>query len=212
MEKTVNNDIKKELVEYSKLMEEKGFVNALEGNISIYDRENKKLYITPSGKRKLFLKEDEVAVLDYDTEQQIDGICKASSEYRLHKAALDARKDCNAVIHCHCKYLTAYAMLGEDIKMDCCVTFAVFMKGAIKCIKYGKAGTYEIAKGIEDALKDRDVALLSNHGVVAIGKDISEAFKILEAMEETVEMYTIAKRLGTPLKLNDFDELITLRK
>lgn len=211
MEKT-SKDFKKELVEFSKLIESKGFVNALEGNISIFDRDNKKLYITPSGKRKLTLKEEEVAVLDYEKEEQIDGSFKASSEYRLHKAALEAREDCNAVIHCHCKYLTAYAMLGESLKMDCCVTFAVFMKGEIKCIPYGKAGTYEIAKGIKEAISDRDLALLSNHGVVAVGKNLEEAFKILEAMEETAEMYTIAKGIGNPLPLADFEGLINLKR
>ena len=42
-----NLEIKKEVVFYAKLLDKKGLVNPLEGNISIYDRDNNKLYITP---------------------------------------------------------------------------------------------------------------------------------------------------------------------
>ena len=49
------NDIKKEVVLYSKIMDQKGLVNTLEGNLSILDREAGQLYITPSGTRKSFL-------------------------------------------------------------------------------------------------------------------------------------------------------------
>ena len=57
------NSIKKEIVLYAKLLDSKGLVNTLEGNISILDRETGELYITPSGTRKAFLDEDMVAVV-----------------------------------------------------------------------------------------------------------------------------------------------------
>ena len=201
-------DYKKELVKYAHLIEQKGFVNACAGNISIYDKENNRLYITPSQKRKLFLKEDEVAVLDYDSEAQIEGSVKASSEYRLHKAALDVRKDANAVIHSHCTYLTAFALQCKDIKIDCNTAFAVFVKGEIKCVPYGEPGTTHIADGLEDALADRDIALLGNHGVVCVGQTLESAFALLEDMEETVKTYVISKSFGEPVKIPDIEKLI----
>ena len=63
-----------EVVFYAKLLDEKGLVNSLEGNISILDRETGKLYITPSGKRKSLLTPEMIAVMDGDT--QIGGNCK----------------------------------------------------------------------------------------------------------------------------------------
>ena len=53
-----NTELKKEIVYYAKLLDEKGLVNTLEGNLSILDRETGKMYITPSGTRKRFLTED----------------------------------------------------------------------------------------------------------------------------------------------------------
>lgn len=198
---------KKELVEYAHLIEEKGYVNAMEGNISILDRENNRLYITPSGKRKLFLDEDTVAVLDFDSEEQLEGKFKTSSEYRLHKAILQIRPDCNAVVHCHSTYMTAYALQCKNIKIDSCTAFAA-VRGEIKCVPYGMPGTSHIADGLDEALKDRDVALLGNHGVVGVGPDMESAFRILEAMEETVKTYTISAGFGTPKAIPDFEGFI----
>ena len=71
------NDIKKEVVLYSKIMDQKGLVNTLEGNLSILDREAGQLYITPSGTRKSFLNEDMIAVMEGD--KQVAGSLKRSS-------------------------------------------------------------------------------------------------------------------------------------
>ena len=40
-----NTELKKEIVYYAKLLDEKGLVNTLEGNLSILDRETEKIYI-----------------------------------------------------------------------------------------------------------------------------------------------------------------------
>lgn len=63
--KTNEMKLKRELVYYSKLMDEKGLVNSLEGNLSIMDREKGLLYITPSGVRKRLIDEEMVAVVDH---------------------------------------------------------------------------------------------------------------------------------------------------
>ena len=189
-------DYKKELVLYAHMLEDKGYVNALEGNISILDRENRRLYITPSGTRKKFLTEEMIAVLDYDTEEQIEGTCKASSEYRLHKACYEARPDTNGCVHTHCTYLTAFALRNEPVRIKCNTAFAMVAKGEIKCIPYGEPGTPAIADGIGDAIADRNICLLGNHGVVSVGKDVASAFRVMEGMEETVKTYIVARSLG----------------
>ena len=56
--------IKENIVFYAKLLDKKGLVNPLEGNISVYDRDNNKLYITPSGTRKSLLTEKDIAVFE----------------------------------------------------------------------------------------------------------------------------------------------------
>lgn len=188
------NDIKKEIVFYANLLDEKGLVNTLEGNLSILDRETEELYITPSGTRKRFLNEDMIAVVKNG--EQIAGSVKKSSEYLLHEAALKARPDCNAVAHIHAPYLTAYAYCGQDISLKCSTTFALVYGEKIPCLPYGEAGTVHIADGIEEAIKDHDLILLGNHGVVSVGKTMEDAVKIIEAAEEVLKIYHITKEIG----------------
>lgn len=186
--------IKKEIVTYAKILDSKGLVNSVEGNLSVMDRENGELYITPSGTRKLFLNEDSIAVMLGD--KQVGGTLKHSSEYLLHVEALKARPDCNAAAHIHAPYLTAYAYCGRDIEIKCSTTFALLFGNKIPCLPYGEPGTVHIADGIKDALKRNDLVLLANHGVISVGKTLEDAVKVIEAAEEVLKIYTIAKGIG----------------
>lgn len=186
-------EAKEEVLLYSKLMDRKGLVNSLEGNLSVYDRENDLLYITPSMTRKEFLDEDQIAVMKGD--EQIGGSKKRSSEYLLHKVALEARPDCSAVAHIHAPYLTAYAYCNKEIDLKCSTTFSI-LHDKIPCIPYGTPGCMEITHGLREAIKDHNLVLLANHGVVCVGKDLENACSIIEATEEVLKIYTIAKDMG----------------
>ena len=176
-----NNELKKEILYYAKLMDEKGMVNTLEGNLSILDRETGKMYITPSGTRKRFLNEDKIAVVNTENGEQIEGTVKRSSEILLHEAALKARPDCNAAAHIHAPYLTAYAYCGKDIKLKCSTTFSLVFE-EIPCLPYGLPGTIHIADGIEDAIKDHDLILLGNHGCIAVGETLEDDTTIVSLL------------------------------
>ena len=192
--KTNEMKLKRELVYYSKLMDEKGLVNSLEGNLSIMDREKGLLYITPSGVRKRLIDEEMVAVVDHHG-NQVDGTFKHSSEILLHEAALKARPDCYAVAHIHAPYLTAYAYCCKDIVLKCSTTFALLFE-KIPCLPYGEPGTIHIADGIEEVIKEYDVILLANHGCVAVGKTLEDACKMIEAAEEVLKIYHLTKDIG----------------
>ena len=199
-----NNELKKEILYYAKLMDEKGMVNTLEGNLSILDRETGKMYITPSGTRKRFLNEDKIAVVNTENGEQIEGPVKRSSEILLHEAALKARPDCNAAAHIHAPYLTAYAYCGKDIKLKCSTTFSLVFE-EIPCLPYGLPGTIHIADGIEDAIKDHDLILLGNHGCIAVGETLEDAVKIIEAAEEVLRIYHLTKDIGPVHNISDND-------
>ncbi len=193
-------DYKKELVATARILEEKGFVTALEGNISVLDRENGKLYITATGQRKLTMTEEMVAVMDINTDEQLEGSCKVSSEYLLHKIALMSRPDCTAAIHSHCLYLTAYAFLNKPIDMKNTNNIAV-LADKIPCLPYGIPGTPDIATGLSEVLQKTNMCLLGNHGVVCIEKNLLSCSGLLEMVEKTVQTYELAKTLGEPVPI-----------
>jgi len=186
-------DHAKQLAFYSRIAEEKGLVNSLEGNLSVIDRETGNIYITPSHKMKLFLQPEQICVIDPKGEQ-IGETEKRSSEFFLHQAAYAAREDAGAVIHCHTPYLTAYAMQLRDFETpeD---AFLHMIYGNIRCLPYGEHGTHDIHRGIEEALDGRPVALLGGHGVVCVGKDMEDALGLLEGAENFAKIMMLKERM-----------------
>lgn len=175
---------------FSRIAEQKGLVNSLEGNLSVIDRSTGNIYITPSHKMKLILQPEQVCVVDPDG-NQIGGTQKKSSEFFLHQAAYMARPDIGAVIHCHSPYLTAHAMKLQDFNTPA-DAFLHMIYGNIRCLPYGEHGTHAIHQGIEEALEGRPVALLGGHGVVCVGKDLEDALGLLECAENFARIMRLA--------------------
>ena len=123
------------VAQFSKIAEEKGLVNSLEGNLSVIDRSSGNIYITPSHKMKSLLTEEMICVVNSEGEQ-IGGKGKKSSEFFLHEAAYKARPDIGAVFHCHSPYLTAYALAYRDFDTpeD---TFLHQIFDTIQCLPFG---------------------------------------------------------------------------
>ena len=180
---------------FSAIAEEKGLVNALEGNFSVIDRETGNIYITPSHKMKRLLKPEQICVIAPDG-SQIGGSEKRSSEFFLHEAAYKARPDAGAVLHCHTPYLTAYALSFRDfIPPENCFVGQVL--GRMICLPYGEHGTHAIHEGIEDALKSSPVVLLGGHGVVCVGTDPEDAIGTLEAAENLAKTTVLKSQLAS---------------
>ena len=175
-----------------KRLDEKGILNAVEGNISV--RSGDLVYITPSGQNKAFLTEDMIAILDMEG-NQVGGCCKASSEYKLHLHAYKARPDVCGVIHAHPTYLTAHALCGKPVRSDAYPELIV-VYGSIEVAAYGRPGTDDICKEVAPLLQKEDVILLENHGALSVGKTVFEAMNALEAAEASARVLTVASQVG----------------
>lgn len=197
MDKRIDACLINDIIEAGRMMEEKGLVNAFEGNISV--KKDGLLYITPTAKSKALLKPDEIAVLD-DDGNQIAGKYSPSSEFRMHAGVYKIRGDIGAVAHCHSPYLTAHAICRKDFTCDCYPEFLTLFK-EIKVIPYGAPGSHAIYEGAGEILKDHYVALLANHGAIAIGSTALMACCRLDAAEAAVKIVTLAKSIGTPAAL-----------
>ncbi len=206
-------NFKKELIKTARILEEKGYLTALEGNLSIVDREAGLMYITPTGQRKSTLTENMVCVMDLETDKQIEGTHEPSSEYQLHKIALASRPDCTVALHSHCTYLTAYAWQNREIDMGRNNNVAL-MLGVIPCIPYGVPGTPDIAVGLPEKLQNNDICLLGNHGVINVGENLLRTSGMLEMVEEAVKTYMISLTFGTPTDIprEKGDQLLEILK
>ncbi|MBG0786555.1 MAG: class II aldolase/adducin family protein [Anaerolineaceae bacterium] len=192
MNDRIDRQVIEEIIRVSKKMEELKLVNTFEGNLSI--RKDGLLYITPARTRKSTLTEDIIAVFDED-DNQIFGKKKASSEKIMHLGAYSVRDDIKAVIHCHSPYLTAHAMCHVPIDYKCHPEILFHFKD-IPVAPYGKPGTDEIIDNAKPFLKNRNVVLLGNHGVLAVGSTLEKTFARIESAEKFAQIINISKNVG----------------
>ena len=196
----IDQSIKERIVKVAHRMDEKGLVNAYEGNISV--KKDGLLYITPSGQNKAWLTPEKIAVVDLETREQIDGELKYSSELPMHIAAYNKRKRDNVggVIHCHATYLTSYAVCRKSLE---CKYYPehVIAFDKIPVAPYGTPGTDEIHEGIGDLFDESNIVLLANHGLLAVGETLEDALATVEAAEHSAQLYATCKMIGEPVDI-----------
>ena len=201
-------EAKKQVLLAAKRLDEKGILNAVEGNISV--RLGDLVYITPSGRNKAFLTEEEIAVLTMDGEQ-VGGKYKASSEYKLHLHAYGCRPDVGGIVHAHPPYLTAHALCGLPVRSDAYPEMLV-VYGSIEVAAYGRPGTDDIFREVGPLLEKEDVLLLENHGALSVGKTVIDAMNAIEAAEASARILTLAKQVGIPKSLPKEEQEILLQQ
>jgi L-fuculose-phosphate aldolase len=199
----------KDIVEITHLMYERQMSNAYEGNVSI--RKGNRVFVTPAGISKGIVTADMIVELDLEG-NIIKGRYKPSSEVGLHLEIYKLRDDINSVIHNHAPYATAFAIARKPIETKAYPEMIILFD-KVPLVSYGTPGTGEVYADLEKYIHNTDVFLLANHGVVAAGKDVRDAFDKLEAVEKTAKTLYLARQLGGeyPLDEEKIKELYEMR-
>jgi len=185
-----------QLMNYGKKMILDGLTKGTGGNLSIFNREKNLMAITPSGVGYLDITPEDIVILDVETGKIIEGNRVPSSESDMHRIFYKYRKDINAMVHTHSKYSTGLSCTGKKLPA---IHYLLAVAGEeIPCAKYATYGTVELAKNAYKSMEGNKGVLLSNHGLLAGGKDISEAYNIAENIEFCCELYFISKVVGEP--------------
>ncbi len=192
--------LKREIVEKSRRAYESKLFAGTSGNMSAFLMEEGKLVITPSGVRYETMTPEDVMVIGLDG-TIFEGPHKPSSEWRMHAAVYAGMPGVNAVFHTHSPYATAFAVNHMAIPAAL-IEMDIFLGGQVECAGYATPGTPEVGTGALPALAGKGGCLLANHGVLAIGADLHEAYLRAEYIEDAAKIYCIAKGLGTPVLLN----------
>ena len=137
-----------------------------------------------------------------DNASQPESKFQPSSEWQFHQAILEKYPEINAVVHTHSVFASSLSVLGQGIPAFHYM-IAVAGGDSVRCAPYAMFGTKELSDNILEAIRDRKACLLSNHGLVAVGKDLNEAFNIAEEVEHLSRLFIEAKKIGEPLLLSD---------
>ena len=144
------------------------------GNLSAYDREQNFVVITPSGLPYDQYTPENMVVIDLEG-NVLEGAYKPSSEWIMHTMVYREKPEVNAVLHTHSPYASSFAVRNEGVP---CILVEMLptIGGDIPLAKFGMPGTDEVGREAVKALKGRGGCLLANHGVLAVGADLGQAF------------------------------------
>lgn len=197
---------RKQLIEYGKKLISCGLTKGTGGNLSILNREENLMAITPSGIDYFEIQLEDIVILDLDG-NIVEGNRKPSSEYGMHKIFYKNREDIDALIHTHTMYSTTIACLRWELPA---VHYMIALAGKnVRCAEYATFGTEELAQNAFKAMKDRRAVLLANHGLLAGAESLANAFNITEEIEYCAELYYRTKAIGEPVILSD-EEMDTM--
>ena len=184
-----------------KLLYDRGYVAANDGNISVKVAENR-LLITPSGVSKGRMTPEMLLVTDLDG-TVVEGNRHPSSEGKMHLEVYRGRPDVNAVVHAHPPVSTAFAVCRRGLETPY-LSELVAGLGQVPCTtSFAMLSTDEVPQSIRPYLADCNALLLANHGALAWGGDLWEAFDRLETVEHTAKIVLNARLLGGGVPLTE---------
>ena len=205
-----NINKKKEIVKYSKLFSTEGFSPIRSGNISIRSKLNDKegFFISPSGKKNLELTIKDIVFVSLKGD--IEKNKKPSSEWRFHLDLYNST-ECNAIVHAHSKFAVICSCLYKKIP-SFHYMIALTGKKTVKVANYALFGSKKLSINILNAIKGSKSCLISNHGQISIGNNLSDAYELANEVELLCEYYYYCRLQKHPKILNNKEMQSVLNK
>jgi L-fuculose-phosphate aldolase len=191
------HELRREMLRVGRLMWERGFVAATDGNLSARMGANR-LLVTASGVSTGFLSDEDLVVIrmDGETVSSYRGRdSRPSTEIALHLEVYRQRPDVNAVVHAHPPLATAFSIAGVSLAR-CVIPEVIVTLGGIPTAEYATPGTPEVPVSIRQAIGDYDAMIMAHHGSLTVGDTLWEAYLRLEKVEHTAEITLAAQQLG----------------
>jgi len=189
------------VVDYCRKMVNFGLTKGNSGNISIYNKEEGLMAISPTGLDYFVINPIDIVVMDLDG-NKIEGDWAPSSEYEVHALFYRNRSDIGAILHCHSPFCTTLSALSQPI-LPVHYSLGTCGQDKVDCAPYATYGTTELAEITLQTCGENKAVLLANHGLIACGEDIEEAFTIAENMEFTAEIQYRCLAIGEVQVISD---------
>jgi L-fuculose-phosphate aldolase len=167
------------------------------GNFSL--RHGAGMLITPTGIRPEEMLPAQIVEIDLSGGWRGDWV--PSSEWAIHARIYAARPDAGAVVHAHPDHCVALSCLRQAIPPFHYMV-AGFGGETVPCAPYACFGSAELAQVVAATLGTAFTAcLMANHGMVALGADLSAALSRAAKLETLARQYMLARSAGEPVLL-----------
>lgn len=186
--------LRESIISHARRMHADRLTVANSGNISA--RFGDGFLVTPSGIPYEFLVPGQIVKLDL--QGNVEGLSpRPSSEWRIHKDIYLAMPEVSAIVHAHSPAATALSAFRRPVPS---FHYMVALMGGdeIPCAGYATFGTQALSDRVLEALEGYSGCLMANHGMIATGKDLEDAYKRALVLEDLCARYREACSLGSP--------------
>ncbi|HXG33417.1 MAG TPA: class II aldolase/adducin family protein [Bryobacteraceae bacterium] len=194
MSKT-ERELRQDIVEVGRLVWQKGWVAANDGNISIR-LDPERVLCTPTGVSKGMMHPDDLIIVDMQG-NKIEGRKERTSEIAMHLTIYNLRPDVRAVVHAHPPVATGFAAAGRPLTLALLPEVIIGL-GCVPLAEYGLPGTPELTEPMLPYIPKYDAILMANHGAVCYGEDVYKAYFRMETVEHFARISLVAELLGGP--------------
>ena len=196
-----------EVIEAIQEIRRLGLAQGTSGNVSLLVPDTGDVAITPSALAYETVEAADIAVVDRHG-MLIEGRYRPSTEMPMHLTVYRHRKEIRGIVHTHSMWATTLACLGAEIPA---VHYLMARVGPrVPVAAYAPYGTDELGEKVVQALETSQAVLMQNHGVLAVGRTLSDAVAVAATVEYVAGLYARARSLGTPIILPD-EEIARLR-
>lgn len=199
-----------EIVRYGRMLHGRGFVAAMDGNLSVRLKSGE-ILVTPTCLSKGAMRPADLVIVNQEGER-LSGRRNVTSEIGMHLLIYRLRPDIQAIVHAHPPTATGFAAAGIPLT-EPLVCEVVIGLGCIPLARYGTPGTSELAKTLEPFVPSYDAILMSNHGVVAYADTLEHAYMKMETVEHFAQIALVTHLLGRqqPLQEREVEKLLLAR-
>jgi L-fuculose-phosphate aldolase len=187
-------NLRSEIVAVGQRMSSSGLSPGKSGNLSV--RVDGGMLITPTGIAYPEMRAADIVEVRNDG-RVMPGQRVASSEWRVHLAIYKARPDAGAIVHTHSLNATALSCLHRGIPAFHYMV-AEFGGEKVACAPYATYGSEDLARFAVKALGARSACLFANHGSIALGETVRQAYDRAAALEALAAQYARALAIGRP--------------
>jgi L-fuculose-phosphate aldolase len=200
--------VREELVAYGGKIARAGLVAGAGGNISV--RDGAIVWMKPSGFAMDDMGPDDLCGMDLKTGKKVKGMHKPTSEVNMHLEIYRVRPDVRAVFHTHSPWASGVITAGIEFRP----MFAEFVNdlGRTGTVPYVTPTTQRLADAMAEKARTCDTIFMVNHGVLAVGVNIKQAFYRLVVVEDAAKSLVAACIVGKPrfFTQQEVDEILSL--
>jgi L-fuculose-phosphate aldolase len=200
---------RKEVASFMRRLYRQGLTTTSGGNISLKISDDI-ILITPSATDKGRMKWKEVGIMSILGENLTPDL-KPSIESDLHLSIYKKNSGVTAIVHAHPVFASSFTAMKSTINTSLTAE-ARAICGEPRFVPYALMGSSELASIVAENAVEADILLLENHGILATGSCLLNAFDKLEVLENAAKMTLIVemsgkKRVLSPSRIREIEKM-----